>query len=140
MKKLSEQFAKFGIVGVTNVLVTYGIYYLLVFFRLNYLIANTIGYVAGILNSYYWNNKYVFKNNINSNAKKLMKVFISYFVTYILNIVLLSILVQKIGLSETVAPVIVIVVTIPVNFVLNKFWAFREKEIYEDHISRNTNL
>lgn len=124
---LFEQFVKFGVVGIINVLVTYGVYYVLVFLGLNYLIANTVGYMAGILNSYYWNNKYVFKNNIHSSTKKLTKVFASYLVTYVINIVLLYFLVQQIGISEVTAPVIVILVTIPINFLLNKFWAFKER-------------
>lgn len=126
MNKLFAQFIKFGIVGITNVLVTYGVYYVLIFLKVNYLIANTIGYVAGILNSYYWNNKYVFKNSIYNSTKKLIKVFASYFITYILNIILLYCLVQRMGILETVAPVIVIVATIPINFLLNKFWAFKK--------------
>ncbi len=127
MKKIFKQFTQFGLVGVSNVLVTYGIYYVLVLVGINYLFANTVGYIIGILNSYYWNNKYVFQNKIQNNVSKLVKVFASYFITYIINIVVLDMLVERVRISRFAAPVIIIIITIPINFLLNKFWAFKER-------------
>ena len=45
-------FIKFCLVGTTNVLIYYTIYYILLILNINYLAANTIAYIMGILNGY----------------------------------------------------------------------------------------
>lgn len=40
--KVAMQFIKFGIVGVFNTGISVGIYYILIHFKVNYIIANTI--------------------------------------------------------------------------------------------------
>lgn len=120
-----KQFIKFGLVGVSNTLISLGTYYLLYFWGVNYLIANTAGFVISVLNSYYWNNKYVFKKTQNGNLKPLIKTFMSYGVTFLLSTALLFVMVQCAKISEVIAPVITLVITIPINFIMNKFWAFK---------------
>ena len=106
-----KQFIKFGLVGISNTLISLGMYYLLYFLGVNYLIANTVGFVVSVLNSYYWNNKYVFKKTQKGHLKPLIKTFLSYGSTF--------------SVSEVVAPVVTLVITIPLNFLMNKFWAFK---------------
>lgn len=121
----AKQFLKFGLVGVSNTLISLGMYYLLYFVGINYLVANAIGFVVSVLNSYYWNNKYVFKKTQNGHLKPLLKTFLSYGSTFLLSTALLFALVQYVGISEVLAPVICIIITTPINFVINKLWAFK---------------
>lgn len=66
--ELLIQFIKFGIVGVTNTVVSYVInvatLFLLghahIFQRWDYIIANTVAFILSVLWSFYWNNKLVF--------------------------------------------------------------------------------
>ena len=95
------------------------------YFNVNYIVANTIGFIVSVLNSYYWNNKYVFDKTEGGTVKPLIKVFMSYGSTFLLGTFLLFLMVQVIGLSELIAPLINLVITIPINFLLNKFWAFK---------------
>ena len=120
-----KQFIKFGLVGVSNTLISLGTYYLLYFLGINYLIANTVGFIVSVLNSYYWNNKYVFKKTQNGHLKPLIKTFLSYGSTFLLSTFLLFVMVQWLGISEVLAPIISLVITIPLNFLMNKFWAFK---------------
>ncbi len=124
------QFVKFGLVGLSNTALTYVVYALLVTLGLHYQLSNVISYAAGILNSYYWNNKYVFQEGEEkkrNHAKALAKVFASYGVTFCIGAVLLYVWVDILGISSYLGPVINLLVTIPLNFILNKLWAFREK-------------
>ena len=120
-----KQFFKFGLVGVSNTLISLGTYYLLYFVGVNYLVANAVGFVVSVLNSYYWNNKYVFKKTQDGHLKPLFKTFLSYGSTFLLSTVLLFALVQDVGISEVAAPIICIAITTPINFVINKLWAFK---------------
>lgn len=120
-----KQFIKFGLVGVSNTLISLGVYYLLYFLGVHYLIANTMGFIISVFNAYYWNNKYVFKKTQDGHLKPFMKTFLAYGITFLLSTGLLFVLVQRARVSEIIAPIICLVVTTPINFFVNKFWAFK---------------
>ena len=48
-----KQFIEFDIVGVSNTLISLVIYHVLVYFNVNYVIANTGGFIVSVLNTYY---------------------------------------------------------------------------------------
>ena len=54
------QFVKFGIVGVSNTLIHYFTYLILIALGCHYLIASVAGFLVSVVNAFYWNNKYVF--------------------------------------------------------------------------------
>ena len=124
--KVIRQFIKFGMVGLSNTAISLGIYYLFVWINPElYIVGNTVGFIVSVLNAYYWNNKYVFQKSEKGHTKTLVKTFISYGGTFLLSTGLLVLMVQVFGIPETIAPLINLLVTIPVNFLLNKFWAFK---------------
>ena len=122
---LIKQFIKFGIVGLSNTFISLTIYYVLIYFKVNYIIANTVAFIISVLNSYYWNSKFVFKKSQEGNLKPLLKTFMSYGTTFILSTMLLFIMVEYLNISEVIAPILNLIITIPLNFLLNKFWAFK---------------
>lgn len=133
------QFVKFGIVGVSNSVLSYVLYALSLFIlqkaeiavEWNYLIAQAISFVLSVLWSFYWNQKYVFvveEGQHRSLFKALLKTYVSYsFTGLFLNSVLLSLWIQVLHISEYIAPVINLVINVPVNFLINKFWAFKNE-------------
>lgn len=131
-KNLILQFIKFGLVGVSNTVVNLGIYYILIFFHVNYILANMIGFVISVINAYYWNNRFVFnseiaeKDSFKTTLKKLAKVYASYTTTFILTNVMLYLWVDILGISKILAPIINSIITIPINFLMNKLWAFKK--------------
>lgn len=124
------QFVKFGLVGVSNTFISYMVYLASVLCGANYLLGNLLGFVVSVLNSFYWNNKYVFKkekDSKRSGVNALIKTFISYGATgLLLSSALLYVWIDLLGISELAAPIINLLVTIPLNFVLNKLWAFKQ--------------
>lgn len=121
-----RQFIKFGLVGASNTLISLAIYYLFIWINPDmYLIGNTIGFFVSVLNAYYWSNKYVFEKKEKGNLKPLIKTFISYGSTFLLSTFLLYFWVNNVGIDKTVAPIINLLITIPLNFLLNKLWAFK---------------
>lgn len=123
--KLVKQFIKFGIVGLSNTLISLATYYILIYFGINYIVANTVGFVISVLNAYYWNSKFVFKKNYEANLKPLVKTFMAYGTTFLLSTILLVVMVDYLKISNIIAPVLNLIITIPLNFILNKFWAFK---------------
>jgi putative flippase GtrA len=132
-RALFLQFIKFGIVGLSNTAISYGIYAGLVYFSVYYITANVIAFVVSVFNSFFWNNKYVFTKNKDakrSMGKVIAKTFIAYgFTGLVLANILLYLSVNIAGISKYIAPLFVLTVTVPLNFVLNKFWAFKNSKI-----------
>lgn len=123
------QFIKFGIVGFSNTLISLAVYYILVFFGWKYLLANTMGFLISVCNAFFWNYRYVFKDKTETSIpKSFSKVFITYGISYLVSTFLIWLMVDIMHISEWLAPLIRLVVTVPLNFVLNKLWAFRKRE------------
>lgn len=123
------QFIEFGIVGFSNTLISLAVYYILVFFGWNYLLANTMGFLISVCNAFFWNYRYVFKDKTETSIpKSFSKVFITYGISYLVSTFLIWLMVDIMHISEWLAPLIRLVVTVPLNFVLNKLWAFRKRE------------
>ena len=55
----------------------------------------------------------------------MIKTFASYGTTFVLSTILLVIMVDYLKISNIIAPVLNLIITIPLNFLLNKFWAFK---------------
>ena len=132
IKSTAIQFVKFGIVGLSNTLISYLVYALLVYLGLHYLVASIIAFFISVLNSFFWNSRYVFKKE--DGAKRnvfhaLIKTFISYaFTGLLLQNIFLFVFIDVLYISKYIAPLISLVVTVPLNFIMNKFWAFRQSK------------
>ena len=127
-KKTLIQFIKFGIVGVSNTVISYLVYLLLVKFDSHYLIASIAGFILSVLNSYYWNSKYVFKDKTAQRNpwRTLLKTFGSYAGTgLILSNLLLIMWIELFHIREEWAPILNLPITTIVNYILNKFWAYK---------------
>ena len=121
-----KQFTKFGLVGVSNNVIYLAIYYTFLFIDPTlYIVGNTVGFIVSVLNSYYWNNKYVFQKSDQGHLKTLSKTFMAYGSTFVLGTILLFVMVDMLGVSKYLAPIINLIITIPLNFLINRFWAFK---------------
>lgn len=133
------QFFKFGIVGASNTVISYVIYAVTLLIlqstgilpKTDYLAAQIVAFVLSVLWSFYWNNKMVFIVEEGTNRiwwKALIKTYISYsFTGLFLNSILLILWVKLLGMSEFIAPIINLIISVPLNFIINKLWAFKEK-------------
>ena len=139
--KVINQFLKFCLVGLSNTIITYGFYYALTFLGFPYVVANTIGFFIGMVNAFYWNNKFVFKiqekRNIFITFIKMILVYSSTGI--ILSNILLYVFIEKIQLSKYIAPAIILTITIPLNFILNKFWCFKTNNGRLNNDTENNN-
>lgn len=130
------QFIKFGIVGLSNTVISYVIYIVVLLGlqsmglipSIDYLIAQFVGFVLSVLWSFYWNNKFVFQDNKENRnwLHALLRTYISYaFTGLFLNSILSLVWVEVFHWSKIIAPIINLLISVPLNFVMNKFWAFR---------------
>ena len=131
------QFLRFSIVGVSNVVVSYTINITTLFLlgkfgiSYDYIIANIMAFSLSVLWSFNWNNKLVFtlkQGATRSRRKVLIKTYITYaFTGIILNNLLATIWIQILGISKFISPLINLPVSVPINFIINKLWAYKEE-------------
>lgn len=129
LRQLIIQFIKFGLVGVSNTVVSMVIYYLFLWIDEDlYMIGSVVGTVLSILNAFIWNDLFVFTGNpkdLKSVMIRLGKTYVSYGGTSLLSNVLLWLEVTLFAVSKVWAPVVNLLVTIPLNYLINKFWTFK---------------
>lgn len=130
-KKFNQLFEKhvirFLFVGVLNTVFGYGIYALLVFLGIQYLVANTISTVLGVIHSYLWNRFFTFKSK-NKALKEIFKFISVYIISYLIGMLTLMIFVKKIGISEYVAGVINLFITTMISYFGHKYFSFAKKK------------
>lgn len=124
MRKSIAQFMKFGIVGISNTAISLVVYYVLLWAGIVYWIANTISWIISVFNAFYWNNCYVFKNDTHWR-KTLVKTYISYGASFIAGFIFLIFFVEICNVSDKIAPLFSLVLSIPLNFIMNKYWTFK---------------
>lgn len=113
---INNSFTRFLASGVFNTGITYVAYLLLNIF-LDYKLAYSISYIMGIIIAYLINSLFVFK--VQLSMLRLLIYPIIYLVQYLINLLILVQLV-RLDVSEQAAPIVVIVVTLPLVYVLNK--------------------
>ena len=130
-----KQFILFCIVGVSNTVVALIVSFIIlkVFksFDLSLVIAgasvaaglsSVIGDIAGAINSYILNSKFVFNNKNKQTGWK----FIIGFIIYTVLSASLVMLINKFGVSEEYCKLIVTPIMIIENYLVNKFWVFKK--------------
>lgn len=134
------QFIKFGFVGGINTAVDYLVFALLsALLGVNIYIAQTCGYIAGMLNSYLMNRSFTFKTGERFFSWQLAKFVISNLATLGVSMLVISFFVNMVrtsgfgaGFSEEqvnlLAKLPTVCVTIVLNFVLSRFWVFKNKK------------
>ena len=131
-----REFIRFGVVGFSNTVIAYGLYALFLFllrlhgqkYAYDYLAASVASFTLAVLWAYFWTARVVFKGkrDLRQSVRALFRCYISYgFSGLVITNVLLHLLVTGLGISAYIAFFGVLVITVPLNFVMNKFWAFK---------------
>jgi putative flippase GtrA len=112
------EFVRFIVCGVINTGVTFIIYVCLLWF-VSYPAAYTISYVVGVFIAYWLNARFVFQEALS--IARALQYPVVYLVQYLLGLGLLFLLVEVAHLSDIVAPLLVVILTLPVTFLLSRY-------------------
>jgi len=121
------QAIKYGLVGISNTLLTWVVIWLLNdILGYPYATANVIGYVAGLANSFIWNKKWTFKSH-RGLSSSLIRFGLAWLFCYVLQLGLVLYLREIISWEDKYITIIGMVFFTIINFLLNKFYAFKSK-------------
>ncbi len=119
------QFIKFGLVGASNTVISLAVYYILIMLQANYLLASIAGYFVSSISGYLLNKHWVFKSG-KAVKDSIVKYYIVYITSLVINLVTMYIWVDILFISDRIAPILTLCITVPYNYVFSKLWAFKE--------------
>ena len=127
------QFIKFSVVGVINTLIDLGVYYFCLYvLSFHYQLATFFGFIVSVTNAYLMNGFFVFSDGVKKgfaeNLKTYLKTVAGYAGTFLLSVFLMWLWVDVLDIPKGIAPLLRLIITVPLNYVINKFWTFRKKE------------
>jgi len=122
---------KYFMAGASNTVVYLLVYYLVITINSElYMLGNVLGWLIAIGNAFFWNHKFVFPSTREGRPPKvkqrLVRTYIMYAFTFGVYTVLLYLLVNVFHISQTFAPVILMSITIPLNFIISFLWSYKE--------------
>ena len=139
IKESFMQFVAFGIVGVINTILSYliniGVLLILKPYGVSwdYVAGNITAFVITVFISFLLNGTFVFKKEEGQKRsfwKTLLRTYIAYsFTGIILTNVLSFVWINVFGISKFIAPLINLIVSVPINFVMNKLWAYKPETV-----------
>jgi len=139
VERNARQFTKFVMVGASGVVVNLAVFnatliawHLVTGRPLSNLgltadyVANGLGFVVSVVSNYYLNRRWTFRSTgrVSSEFPKFLTVSI---VAYMVNLGIFTVAHTVLDLRGNVSQLIAIACVMPVNFIFNKLWSFRQK-------------
>lgn len=118
-------FLKYGLIGIFNTLVGYGLTFYLFYINIIPELANFFGYFFGFFVSYFLNKRYNFKSK-NSHKRDMPRFILSMLIAYSVNLLILSILYRFFEVNVYASQIVAGVFYVLVGYWLSKIWAFKE--------------
>lgn len=122
IKKISKQFAKFGIVGVIAFFIDYGTMLLLTeLFGVDYLISTTAGFILALIFNYFASMRFVFERREGMSRKREFIIFTVLSVIGLgVNDVLMFATVDLLGIDYRISKIAVTAIVSVYNFITRK--------------------
>ena len=131
-RSIKREAIRFLFAGTLNTILTY-FFYLLLLSVLPYGVAYTLTYIVGIASAYLLACYLVFQER--PRLRSALAFPGVYLVQYLLGVGLLVALVEHLEVSEVLAPLIVVAVTLPVTFLMSRLVVRRRGDVRAEPIS-----
>lgn len=141
-KKTLIQLIKYGVIGVLNTLITLVTFYVLnTLAGWDYVPANVVGYVLGVINSFLWNRNWVFKTK-NNFMREAMLFVCGFFLCWMIQMGVSWFMLEGLDMKhmdeiswlpmkntgQNIVMVIAMVFYTISNYIYNRTITFREKK------------
>lgn len=132
--KESVRILRFAMVGSLNALITAIVIWVLMdILDCNYLWSNVAGYVAALVNNFFWSKYWVFSSKEGKFWKEVPLFLIAFGCAYTIQFLFLLLMVEIIGLDEYLGQFLGLFIYGAVNFVMNKKITFNKKDTTTIH-------
>lgn len=125
-KKLTKKKEiRFLIVGGLNTIFGYAIYALLLYLNINYLVANAIATVIGVIHSYLWNRFYTFKSH-DKALGEIVRFSAVYGVSFTIGTCTLYMFKSIFHINEYIAGLCNLVITTLISYFGHNLFSFKK--------------
>jgi len=126
-----HQFIKFSLVGATNTIIDFVLFYFLTrhvnWFDAHYLIANALAFSFAVTNSYFLNHYWTFnKKEEKSSIAEYLKFILANVLTLFIVQLCLYFLIEQWQIYDLYAKVMIVLISVVSNFLLSKFLVFKD--------------
>jgi putative flippase GtrA len=120
------QLVKFGVVGISNTLLTFAVYtFLLKVLGVWYLAASAIGFIVGATNGFLLNRRWTFAGHVGDSLTPVRWAIVQGCGLGV-NVALLYVFVHDAKLDKLLAQAFATAVVTITTFFVNRAWTFRE--------------
>lgn len=124
--KESVRIVRFIIIGTLNALITAVVIWILMdLLDCNYLWSNVAGYVAALINNFFWSKYWIFSSGEGHFWREVPLFLLAFACAYGTQFLSLLLMVEGIGLNEYLGQFLGLFVYGAVNFVMNRKLTFR---------------
>ena len=121
-KEKRYEFIRFCVVGVVASGLHYGAYYLLQT-KIDVNVAYTVGYLISLICNFFLTSYLTFHSS--PSIRKALGFGGSHLINYLIHLSFLNLFLY-LGISKVLAPVLVLAIAVPINFILLR-WVFKHK-------------
>ncbi|PKG21821.1 GtrA family protein [Niallia nealsonii] len=127
MKQKFIIFGKFAAVGGINTCIDFIVYTLLAVLSVNYLFAQCISYICGLLNSYFMNRTWTFKRKEKANWQEFVRFVCVNGLTLLITMFFLHLFYAENHWSLAASKFAVTIIGVFINFIGAKLFVFNKK-------------
>jgi len=125
-KKWSQEFLRFNLVGLFNLVVASTVYVALIAIGFNYVIALSADYIVGMVISFVLNKNFTFRISQRTNVWMILRMISVYIAIFIINIMLLLVFIDTMKFNPYISQAIAIFVIVIISFSCQKFFVFKK--------------
>jgi len=118
------RFIKFGITGCSNTLLSYSIFAIMNKLTGSLLLAQCLGYGAGILWSFFLNSRWTFKEKEKNSSQKY-RFIVFQLCLMVSSAIVIKVMVESLGIGANLAWLSVMCIITLINFLGCDRWVFR---------------
>lgn len=131
--KNSRQIIRFILIGTLNALITAIVVGVMMdIFHVNYLWSNVCGYVAALVNNFFWSKFWIFSSGKGGYLREAILFFVAFICAYCAQVVCLLGMVEGLGWNEYFSQFMGLFVYGGVNFFMNKKVTFHQPQTTTD--------
>ena len=131
-----KEFLRYNLVGIANTIVGFSIIFSLMFIGISPIVSNLIGYIFGVMLSYYLNSRYTF--NSSKSKSKAIRFFGVLFISYLLNLIALQWFLTFV--NPYIAQLFAMIIYTINSFLLMKLIVFKEDLESETLVPKSARL
>lgn len=136
---MTLQFIKFSVIGLSNTVISLAVYYIFIFIHNSTPMAMAgqgAGWAVSIFTGFLLNKKYTFTKSKEIWWKALVKMYIGYTLSLLISLVLIYVQIEQFNIPVSIAPIINLIITIPLNFFITKYWSFKDGGKFNENTTK----